>query len=80
MGSKECQGSKLYVVKNQIMVNIWWFLHCLRRKSTLSVLSGRIEKERAYPKDNDDHAFKSYTSFFYDVTYLLGLLEQEAPF
>jgi hypothetical protein len=36
------------------------FLHCSRLKSTLSVLSGRIEKERAYHTDNDDPAFTSY--------------------
>jgi len=80
MGSKECQGSRLYVIKDKIRVRTWWFPRCPRLKSTFSVFSGRIEKERAYPKDNDDHAFKSYTSFFYDVEYLLGLLEHDAPF
>ncbi len=49
MGSKECQGSRLYVVKSKIRVNTGWFLHCSRLKSTFSVFSGRIEKERAYP-------------------------------
>jgi hypothetical protein len=74
MGSKECRGSRLYVVKDKIRVNTLWFFHCSRLKRVFS-LAGLRRKERILKTTTTMRLLLTY-----GVEYLLGLLEQEAPF